>query len=124
MNEILRIQLPIELTNGNDGRGSKWFNSARLRKSIEIDLRNLGHSRAPFEFPVNIHLIRILGPRQSFWDSDSGFRGNAKELIDALVAVGWFVDDGPKWIKSATFSQDARQRKNGPGVCIVVSKAV
>lgn len=121
--EILRIQLPIELTNGNDGRGSKWFNSARLRKSLEIDLRNLGHIRTPFDHPVSIHLIRVLGRRQSFWDADSGFRGNAKELIDALVSCGWFVDDGPKYIHSATFSQDASQRENGPAVIVCVSKS-
>ena len=124
MTEILRVQLPIELTNGNDGRGSKWFNSARLRKSIEIDLRNLGHVREPFDFPVSVHLTRILGPRQKAWDMDSWQRGNLKELCDALTVCGWWVNDSPKWIKEWTFSQDASQRKNGPSICIVVSKAV
>ena len=31
---------------------------------------------------------RMLGPNQWKWDADSVLRGSAKELIDALVAVG------------------------------------
>ena len=120
MTELLRQFLPIELTNGNDGRGTKWFSSARLRKSLEIDLRNLGHVREPFAFPVSIELVRVLGPRQSFWDVDSGYRGNAKELIDALVACSWFVDDGPAQIREVRFFQDASRRSEGPATLVEV----
>ena len=35
---------------------------------------------------------------------------NLKELIDALVVVGWFVDDGPKYISEVRF----RQRADNP----------
>lgn len=119
---ILSANLPFELTNGNDGRGSKWFKSAALRKKFEQRLRELGQERRPFARPVCVHLTRVLGPGQRFWDADSVLRGNAKELIDALVAVGWFVDDGPKWIVTATGSQDATQRVNGPSVIVTVTR--
>ena len=33
----LTIQMP--LTNGNDGRGNKWFSSSKLRKQFEAYLR-------------------------------------------------------------------------------------
>ena len=108
--------LPFELTNGNDGRGSKWFSSAKLRKGFEKALRNLGKVETPRDYPVIITVTRILGPRQSLWDSSSIGRGNWKEIEDAMVACGWFHDDGPKWIKRTTFEQDATRREIGPCV--------
>lgn len=115
----MTITLPFELTNGNDGRGSKWFSSAKLRKGFEDSLRAMRLVREPFDYPVTIDVTRVLGPRQSLWDSSSIGRGNWKEIEDALVACGWFHDDGPKYITRTTFHQDATRRKDGP--CIVVS---
>jgi hypothetical protein len=118
MNLILSRMLPIELTNGNDGRGSKWFRSSSRRKIIARTLAN--ERRTPFAFPVAIRLTRILGPGQRLWDADSVGRGNAKELVDSLVELGWFRDDGPKQITHCDYRQDASQRINGPSVLIEV----
>ena len=112
--KILSQTIDLELTNGNDGRGGRWFSSAKVRKKIEETLRASGLVREPFEFPVRIHLTRVLGRGQRLWDHDSKLRGNSKELIDALVAVGWFRDDGPKYVTDVTASQDKTQRQNGP----------
>lgn len=99
-------ELPIELNNGNDGRGGKWFSSAKVRTKIEATLRATGHVRPkPFDHSVSLLVTRILGPRQQKWDADSYQRGNLKELIDALVVCGWFVDDGPKFIEEVRFKQ-------------------
>jgi hypothetical protein len=122
--KLVSTQLPIELTNGNDGRGGRWFSSAKVRKVIEAKLRELELVREPFVIPVTVHIKRILGAGQRFWDADSILRGNSKELIDALVAVGWFVDDGPKYITEVTASQDASQRENGPSVVVTVEAAL
>lgn len=124
MNPILTLTLPFELTNGNDGRGSKWFSSAKLRKQFEASLRRMEITPSePFSFPVNVTVTRILGPKQSLWDSSSIGRGNWKEIEDAMVAVGWFVDDGPKYIKRTTFEQDATQRELGPLIRVDIYKA-
>lgn len=120
----LTISLPIELTNGNDGRGGRWFSSAKVRKKIEAELRELDLVRSPFAIPVTVHIKRILGAGQRLWDADSILRGNSKELIDALVAVGWFVDDGPKYITEVTGSQDATQRRNGPSIVVTVGASI
>ena len=122
-NPIITRTIPIELTNDNNGRGNKWFSSAKVRKEIEATLRVLGLERDPFDHPVRIHITRVLGSGQRFWDEDSKLRGNSKELIDALVAVGWFVDDGPKYVTDVTASQDASQRVNGPCVVVEVFKS-
>ena len=34
---MLRVILPIELDNGNIGRGGKWFSSAKIRQQDEVD---------------------------------------------------------------------------------------
>lgn len=115
--------LPIDLTNGNDGRGGRWFRSSVRRKAVERDLFILGHSRKPFKQKVDIVVTRILGPGQRLWDADSIGRGSAKELIDALVALGWFHDDGPAHIRHCDYRQDATRRDIGPAVKVVVRVA-
>lgn len=110
----------IRLTNGNAGRSKHWSGASKARKAIEKELRYDGLERKPFGFPVILKITRILGKGEKPWDSDSWQRGNLKELVDALVAVGWFVDDGPKWITKTEFEQDSNQRSIGPAVKIEV----
>ena len=117
---VARLTLPIELTNGNDGRGSRWFSSAKVRKGIEALLRGLGYVCQPLDYPVIVHVTRVLGPRQSLWDSSSCGRGSWKECEDALVACGWFHDDGPKWIVETRFFQDPGQRTVGPATVVEI----
>jgi hypothetical protein len=102
---LLHVELPIELTNGNDGRGNKWFKSSVLRKKLEQQLKMLGYNRKPFDIPVVVRVTRMLAKGQRFWDSSSCGRGNWKELEDALVAIGWFHDDSMKWITQTLFDQ-------------------
>jgi len=117
---LLSATFAIELTNGNDGRGNKWFSSAKVRKQIETQLLAAGHEREPFDHPVRLVITRILGTGQRKWDADSILRGNSKELIDALVAIGWFVDDGPRWITRVDGEQDDTRRQDGPAVKLEV----
>lgn len=120
---LLDVVLGIELTNGNDGRGSKWFSSAKIRKQVESMLRAEGFEREPFDGPVIVHVTRILGKGQRLWDSSSIGRGNWKEIEDALVAIGWFHDDSPKWIQETRFFQDAGQRDSGPATHVTIFDA-
>jgi len=115
------INLPFELTNGNDGRGNKWFSSAKLRKQFEHDLKRLGLTREPFDVPVSVSVTRLLGPGQRLWDVSSIGRGNWKEIEDALVACGWFHDDGPKWITETRFYQCKKDRSQGPAILLEIT---
>jgi hypothetical protein len=121
--EVFSIILPFELDNGNSGRSGKWFSSAKLRKKYEAELGKMGLRRVPFPYPVNVRLIRILGSGQREWDSSSWQRGNYKEIEDALVACGWFVDDGPKYIWETTFENDISRKSKGPCIELVITKA-
>lgn len=122
--ELLCVSLPIELTNGNEGRKKSWYRPADRRRSYEKTIRYMGHERTPFEVPVVVLVTRVLGRGQQFWDPDSILRGNSKELIDALVACGWFEDDSLEFIKEVRGIQDASQRGNGPSVIVSVSEAI
>lgn len=117
---LLDITLGIRLTNGNDGRGNRWYRSANVRDRIETELRALGLVRDPFPVPVRLIVTRILGAGQRLWDASSIGRGNWKELEDALVVCGWFHDDGPEWITCVDFRQDRSRRGDGPAVRIEV----
>ena len=109
----MRTILPIKPTNGNDGRGNTWFSSSRLRKDIATALAYL--RRQPFREPVSVTLVRILGKGERYWDPSSVLRGNSKELLDALVELGWFVDDSIKWINQPVIGlQDVSRREIGP----------
>ena len=116
------VKLPFELTNGNDGRGSRYFSSAKIRKESEATLRKLRMVRTPFLFPVKVHVVRVLGKGQRLWDTSSIGRGNWKEIEDALVACGWFSDDSPKFITMTTFDQDECRRSQGPFVEVTITQ--
>ncbi len=100
------ITLPIKLVNDNTGRSQHWSKAAKRKKLYVSILRVLGGKREPFDHPVTIRLTRILGARERLWDADSIGRGSAKELIDAFVACGWLVDDGPKWVVGIEYRQE------------------
>jgi hypothetical protein len=74
----------------------------------------MGLTRKPYGVPTEVTVTRVLGKGQRLWDSSSIGRGNYKELEDALVACGWFVDDSPKHITRTLFRQDESRREEGP----------
>ena len=100
------VRVPIVWKNYNDGQSRTWHPSAKSRNEIEYTLSACGHRmEQPFDEPVVLRITRVLGYKQSKWDSDSGLRGNAKQLIDSLVACGWFHDDSCKYITETRFTQ-------------------
>jgi len=114
--------LPIELTNGNDGRGNAWYSTKDQRKKYEKLLRKMDLVREPFDFPVKVSVVRVLGKGQRLWDSSSVLRGNWKEIEDSLVACGWFKDDSVKHIVHTVGYQDETRRNEGPCVEIIVER--
>ena len=117
---LLCEKLPVELKNNNTGRGHAHWQSTKQRKLYEQQLRTSGFIRKPFDETVDLVVCRILGKRQRLWDADSVLRGSAKELIDSLVACGWFHDDGAKWIRNCVGIQDDSRKHEGPAVVVTV----
>lgn len=118
--ENQKIRLSMKLTNRNNGQGRHWSVSAKASKEADAAVREaMNVPRVqPYDCPVSLVITRILGPRERLWDEDSILRGNAKQILDAMVSRGWFHDDGPRWISSVVGRQDATQRGIGPCVSI------
>tara|TARA_B100001059_G_scaffold236189_1_gene285336 strand:+ start:2598 stop:3005 length:408 start_codon:yes stop_codon:yes gene_type:complete len=117
------VFLPFEISNKNNGQGRSWHGSAKDRKRFEFEIRSLGLVRTPYLFPVSVHVVRVLGKGQRFWDSSSVLRGNYKQLEDALVACGWFTDDSMTFIKRTSSDQDSTRRDQGPAVELTITEA-
>jgi len=114
------LTLPIELTNGNEGRSKHWGSAAKRRAEYERIIRLLRPHPHPLAPPVRITVTRILGRGQRHYDADSLGRGNAKEIIDAIVAVGFLPDDGPRYVSEVVYRQDASKRAFGPATEITI----
>lgn len=114
------LTLPVSLDNGNDGRTKHFGAAAKRRREYEATIRLFHPKPVPIQTPARIHVTRVLGPRQRLFDADSLLRGNAKELIDAIVAVGFLPDDGPAHVLEVTASQDRTRRGEGPATEITI----
>jgi len=104
--------LPWKLSNGNEGQDKDWRRADVTRKKAEQLAR--AFRRRPMEELSLVTVTRILGRGERQWDCDSILRGNAKQLIDALVSAGWFYDDSPQWISGCLGFQDSTRREIGP----------
>ncbi len=115
---LLDITLDLELTNQNKWTPRRWT-QCKDRRQFEQLLRDWGLVRSPLDVRVDVTVTRILGQGQRHWDASSCGRGNYKELEDALVACGWWHDDGPRYIRNVDFRQDDTRRSDGPATRIV-----
>jgi hypothetical protein len=115
--------VPIAITNDNDGRTKHYGVNKDRRIRYERKLRSLGHARQPFGQQTDVVVTRILGPSEKKLDQSSILRGNYKEIEDALVWLGWWHDDSPKYIRFVLPDQDATQRDLGPAIRIDVYAA-
>jgi len=116
----MKLSLPIELTNGNEGRRKHWGSAARRRKEYAATIGLLYGRHLPVPTPVRITVVRVLGKGQRRWDPDSIGRGNAKEIIDAIVAVGLLPDDSPKHVRAVHYRQDETRRSDGPSTEVLI----
>lgn len=119
----LALTLPIELTNGNDGRTKHFGQAAKRRRKYETIIRTIAAAvpvTTTVKTPVKLVITRILGRGQRLMDADSLGRGNAKEIVDAIVAAGFLPDDGPRHVVACEYRQDASQRARGPAVVVEI----
>lgn len=110
--------LPVKMTNSNDGQGRGWYSSSNERKRIRDRLIEF-RKKTPYG-RCDVVLTRILGKKERLWDSGNILRGNAKQLIDTLVELGWWEDDGPRYIRHLDGRQDPNRRSEGSCVEIKV----
>jgi len=124
MPKLYEVTIPYVLKNHNAGQQRAWQIAAAERKRCEKQLRDAGHIRKPMKRPISLEIVRNLGPKQRFWDNDSILRGTAKQLIDSLVACGWFNDDSPAYLQQVVGRQqillDDKEKRLPPSTTIVM----
>lgn len=113
------IDIDIVLTNGNNGQGRQWYETDNEVKRCKKLLRELKYVFRPLEFPVKLRITRLIGKGKQYWDPSSILGGNIKQLIDAMVACDWFVDDSRKWV-TAVIPHQMERRDKPPGVRIEI----
>lgn len=113
------IDIDLVLTNGNNGQGHDWTVSNTQIKRFTKLLKGLNYKFRPLPFPVKLKITRLIGKGKQYWDYSSILSGNAKQLLDAMVACDWFVDDHRHWIKAVVGDQVERRDKP-PGVRIEI----
>ncbi len=120
-----RIVIDKELRNGNNGQTKHWTGSHKERQQWTRAIASAyAISINGTEFPLDAFLTcsspdekqglvitRWLSKGQRLWDADSVLRGNAKQLIDALIEAGVARDDSPKYIEWVHGLQCERNRK-------------
>lgn len=123
LSPVFSALIEMELHNGNQGQGHSWHKTDRSKRAFVGYLRLNNLEREPFPHPVYLQITRRLGKGQRLWDFDSVLRGNAKQLIDAMVDCGWFADDSATYIKGVYGDQDSDHKSEGPGILVKVYDA-
>lgn len=116
----MTLLFDVALTNGNEGRTKHWGSAANRRKDLAWVVKAACSRPELIRGPVRLTVTRILGKGDRLWDADSVGRGNAKELIDAIVAAGFLEDDAPSVVVACDYRQDATRRSIGPKVEVTI----
>ena len=123
MTEPITLWLPVPLSNNNTGQSRHWSAANKQKHIFANMLRQLRLKATPPPYKQRVTVTRILGKGERLWDADSVLRGNAKQLLDAMVDAGYFIDDSPKHVAEVFGKQDASQRKDGPAIRVEIEKA-
>ena len=129
---LFTVTVDRELKNGNTGRTKHFSQAIKEKKGWAQALKNadvVTETGLAFPLPafiedvlggvpvqqkVGIIFKRVLGKRQRMYDSDSILRGNAKELLDAVVDSGLLFDDNVKHVAWSLGMQDDTRKDQGP----------
>ncbi len=123
MSELpITLWLPLPLSNNNTGQSRHWSAAYKDKATFANTLTNLKLKGTPPPYKQRVTVTRILGKGERLWDADSVLRGNAKQLIDAMVDAGFFVDDSPKHITEVFGKQDDQKRFLGPAIKVEVER--
>jgi len=111
-NKMITLEIPIPLTNNNDGQSRHWSKANQHKQTFAKTLAIMRMKATPPERKQRVTITRILGKGQSLWDADSVLRGNAKQLLDSLVepfntrlALKTFPPDEPRITGGTSFSK-------------------
>lgn len=116
---VLDFTINFELNNGSGASKKRNRRSLTRDEAIHEIKRVLGRRPPKIRgYRVVLRVDRVLGPRQVLWDPPNVLTGNAKQLVDALVASGILTDDSDKYIADCLSGQIHDNRSLGPATRI------
>ena len=120
----LTLELPIQLLSKNARDKLHYRARHKLRREYGAVIELIYPRREePPRVKQRVTVTRVLGPRERLFDGQNVGAGSAVELIDALTAAGFWVDDAPRWLETA-FKQGDRPGVKGPAVVIEIEPLV
>jgi hypothetical protein len=92
---MVRLEIPRKLHSGQYFNNKHWSFRQRDRNLWLAELTyTLGFpKKMPDRLTVTIE--RVLGPRERLYDEDNLRFGSAKQIVDAIVRLGWAKGDRP-----------------------------
>lgn len=118
--EPLTLILPIQLLSKNARDKLHYRARHKLRQDYQNIIRTKYPRRGePPQVKQHATVTRIMGQRERLFDQQNIGAGSAVELIDALTAAGYWVDDAPRWLETA-FRQDNSPTVTGPAVMVEI----
>ena len=121
MSEVQTLVLPIQLLSKNKRDKLHYQAKNRLRQEYQAIIQTK-YSRRGEPTPQvrqRATITRILGPRERRFDQQNVGAGSAIELVDALTAAGYWVDDSEKWLETR-FEQGMSKKFKGPAVTVEI----
>lgn len=117
--EPLTLVLPIQLLSKNVRDRLHWRQQRQLKTDYLNIIRAKYRLRATPQVKQRATVTRVRGPRERDFDEQNIGAGSAVELIDALTAAGYWVDDSPTWLET-NFKQTAGGKVKGPAVVVEI----
>lgn len=119
LSEPRTLILPIQLLSKNVRDRLHWRKQRQLKTDYLNIVRAKYHLRATPQAKQRATVTRVRGPRERDFDEQNIGAGSAIELIDALTAAGYWVDDSPTWLET-NFRQTAGGKVKGPAVVVEI----
>jgi len=120
MSDSLTLILPIQLLSKNARDKLHYQARNKLRQQYQDIIQTKYPRRGePPRVRQRATVTRILGPRERRFDQQNIGAGTAIELIDALTAAGYWVDDSEAWLETR-FEQGSSKKLKGPAVAVEI----
>lgn len=105
MTYILTIALKRPLMTANEQRRAHWSDVRKAKADTELLVRNAVRTQLPPATHADFDAFDVevvwFAPNRIRRDPDS-LGPFTKAALDALVRVGWLVDDSSEWVRSVT----------------------
>ena len=115
----LTLILPIQLLSKNARDKLHYRARHKLRQDYRDIIQTKYRKAVTPQVRQRVTVIRVKGKGERDFDQQNIGAGSAIELIDALTAAGYWVDDAPRWLETE-FKQGTSEKVKGPAVLVEI----